>query len=1058
MKKLLVKVLLVFASLLAGTWAKAADTDLFGLGIGAGGAANVLLIMDNAANFSASVSSQRCSISPPLADGSPGIIKTDGTGAFPTGLDGKAGAVQQCALYGAIASLGASATATLNIGIMAYNDGMKDYNPLTDQFSSNCTGSVGGCLIVPIVPLNTTTKPRLLEYIRKWEVTQNNQYNMKASNSKNGAVLQEAWAYLKGKTGLSGRDYSAVAPADPCGKNTVIFVGNDFRNNASPGDSTGDAGPKNALFGTNSSSGKNANPPATQAEKDSITGLIDTRASPTLTCSTSLTPLETSENKGAFALNWARYMKNQGILVYSIGILGPTCNAEYAAHLQKLGSKDVGGGKYFATTNYEELVAAIKEALSEIQSVNSAFASVSLPLNANVQGQFLNQVFIGMFRPDEKFNPIWPGNLKQYKLGFIGTNRTDLKLLDANTQPAINSETGFISACARSFWTSTPSGTDTYWAMAKSGDCIGYEEADSPDGNVVEKGAQGTILRSASPATRVVKTCSAPGTFASCSLTDFATSTAAITASMLNAATTDERNQLINWARGTNLDNDLSKGTTAMRPFAHGDIVHSRPVAVNYGQDQVVVFYGGNDGMLRAVNGNRTATFNVSAGAELWAFMPPEFFGKIRRLRQNTVPVTFPNSVPGAPKDYGMDGPISAFQGTVSGAQKSYIFATMRRGGRVIYAFDVTTPTSPAVLWKKGCPNLDNDTDCSTGYSGIGQTWGMLKPMFATAYESGATPLLIMAGGYDNCEDFDSGTANNNCTTTKGNKIYVIKAATGEIVKTFDTDRSVTGDPTLVTDSDGKTLYAYAADMGGNVYRLNFTGTSVSSWSNTKIASLGCSTASSCPANRKFAFQPSVVTTDGITFQIMLGSGEREKPVEYYTVAKSVTNYFFMIKDVPVDPVTPAVADMSSLLNVTNIATPTDAQMEGKKGWYLGFAAAGEQVVTSAITIFGVVNFSTHQPAVYGANSCKPNLGETRLYKRDYRTGANLNGTSNAFEDVAGDGLPPSPVGGQVVLDDGTIVPFCIGCSKDSPLEGTLPKPASLVIQPKNRLYWYIQK
>ena len=30
-----------------------------------------------------------------------------------------------------------------------------------------------------------------------------------------------------------------------------------------------------------------------------------------------------------------------------------------------------------------------------------------------------------------------------------------------------------------------------------------------------------------------------------------------------------------------------------------------------------------------------------------------------------------------------------------------------------------------------------------------------------------------------------------------------------------------------------------------------------------------------------------------------------------------------------------------------------------------------------------------------------------------------------------------------MTLDDGTVVPFCIGCSKDSPLEGAVPVKAS---------------
>src|SRR4029079_14864922 len=102
----------------------------------------------------------------------------------------------------------------------------------------------------------------------------------------------------------------------------------------------------------------------------------------------------------------------------------------------------------------------------------------------------------------------------------------------------------------------------------------------------------------------------------------------------------------------------------------------------------------------------------------------------------------------------------------------------MRRGGRIVYAFDVTTPGTPSLLWAKGCPNLTNDSGCNTDYAGLGQTWASLKTAYASGYGSGKSPLLIMGGGYDNCEDFDAltaGGANNNCTSTsKGNRVYVV--------------------------------------------------------------------------------------------------------------------------------------------------------------------------------------------------------------------------------------------------------------------------------------------
>jgi type IV pilus assembly protein PilY1 len=148
---------------------------------------------------------------------------------------------------------------------------------------------------------------------------------------------------------------------------------------------------------------------------------------------------------------------------------------------------------------------------------------------------------------------------------------------------------------------------------------------------------------------------------------------------------------------------------------------------------------------------------------------------------------------------------------------------------------------------------------------------------------------------------------------------------------------------------------------------------------------------------------------------------------------------------------------MRSLLRI-GAATPTAAQLAGSKGWYLALAST-EQVVTSAITVFGVLTFSTHQPpGPPDANTCRPNLGTTNVYNISYINAATANGTENRYEHVSGDGLPPSPVAGQVTLDNGKTVPFCIGCSKESPLEGAPPRSLSTVSQPTNRLFWQIQK
>lgn len=805
--------------------------------------------------------------------------------------------------------------------------------------------------------------------------------------------------------------------------------------------------------------------------------------------STIAIPLSPADAQGNMADEWARWMKqgSLGLTTYTIDVNrasdgnGPA----WSALLRSMAA--VGGGKYFdVASSGTGIVDALNLAFGEIQAVNSVFASPSLPASANTRSTFLNQVFIGMFRPDKNGLSRWLGNLKHYKIGLLDGSP---RLLDSRDQPALDSGTGFITGCARSFW--TPATTDTYWTFSPSGSCLavsGSEASNSPDGPVVEKGAQGQVLRSA--VTRNVHTCSAG--FDSCTvLTPFDTSNSEITGELLGAASVAEKNSLIDWARGLdNLDEDSDGITTAeMRPSLHGDVVHSRPLAIDFGNgasSRVVVFYGGNDGMLRAVNGSRSTSIGpVLPGGELWSFMAPEFYAKIKRIRDNTIAIDYPgSSIPGAqPKAYGIDGPISAFQGAIAGVAKVFVYAGMRRGGRALYAFDVSAPSTPALMWKVGCPDIGDDTGCTVSgaldFSGIGQTWSPAVTMHAAGHGSGASPLLIMGGGYDDCEDVDTGIVNHDCATPKGNKVYVLDAETGALLKVMDTERSVVGGITVVPDAvSGLARYAYAADAGGNLYRIGglssggngtnpFGASAPADWTITRVAALGCATSASCAANRKFLFAPDVVEDRG-SFLVLLGSGDREKPLLHYAATAAVKNYFFVVRDTPASATWLSEENagggscgvdllcLGSLTPVLSSATPGNSELAAGKGWYLGLAAT-EQVVTSAITVSNRVTFSTSQPPAPIAGSCGSGLGTANVYNVNYLNAAPLTGEER-FAHLSGDGLPPSPVAGRVTLDDGTTIPILIGGSASSPFEVTNPSVTTSFEQPTTRVYWHIEQ
>ena len=1051
----------IVGALLAGSLvvgqrtAVAEDLDLFvqPSGVNAG-TPNVLILLDNTANWNTAFTNELSALCSTVL-GLP--VNTDGTAKF-------------------------------RLGVMLFTE--------TGSPNSN---QDGGYVRAAVRDLTTANKTKYLKLIKSVtcanprDATSLDKVADKSNGGKAGKTFAEAFYYFNGdppKTGggPSGykvkTDYTGNTSGTAASNAIYALAGNAINSfTGTPYNSpviVGNCGGNYIIYISNGAAQDNSSDNTT-----ATTWLSTAATAEGITGATTAIPISPNGSQTNVADEWARFMRqsSRGIITYTVDVDKVTTGQGpgWTALLKSIAG--VSGGRYFdvssATGGGAQISGALNKIFSEIQAVNSVFASVSLPVSVNTQNTYLNQVYVGMFRPDADALPRWAGNLKQYKLGVISN---ELKTLDASGQTAINSLTGFISECARSFW--TPAVVDTYWAFRPQGGCLAVANSNAsnyPDGNIVEKGAQAYRLRTTTA--RTVKTCSP--TFASCTAvtpTSFSTTNAAITQALLGAASSAERDALINWERGQDLDDeDIDAVTsTEMRPSAHGDVVHSRPVAINLGTDaspEVVVFYGGNDGVLRAANGNRTAAIgSVPAGSELWSFVAPEFYGSIKRLRDNTTPLSYKGSTEPptrAPKPYGFDGPIEYYD---DGAN-TWIFVTMRRGGRFLYAFDATNittaPGSVPLKWKRGCPNQADDINCSSGFDGIGQTWSSPQNIKTNGYTSGGSPapMLIMGGGSDPCEDADPHT----CTaSSKGRYIYVMDANDASLLKTFTTDRPVTADVFVVNDSStGIAQYAYAVDMGGNVYRITgananatFGATAPGSWTITKIASLGCDTTASCAANRKFLFAPDVVLKDGV-YYLMIGSGDREKPLLSFTTAYDVNNKFFMIKDVPSDATWfdsevsdcgSAIVCLASLVAIANDgADPDPADLAAAKGWVLDLRDH-EQGVTSAITVFGTVTFSTHTPALPVVGACSSNLGTARVYNVRYANAAPANGANNRDAEIAGGGLPPSPVAGMVQLDDGSIVPFLIGGSPDSPLEGGLPSSPSTGTQPKSLTYWFIEK
>lgn len=1004
--------LLVLLSGLGGQ-ARAADTDLF---IGpppttTAGKSNVLIIIDNAG-------------------------ANNGNMTNPCGGTDKKLETQQCVL---------NAVLNTDPNVPKLNMGLEVFNP-----SGN---GKGGYIRSHVRDMGVAANLTAMKTSVSGVSTTNNAPFAKS--------MHEAYLYYAGKSpyvGVDSNQYDSAAynsgtnkynspSTDKCQRNYIIFIGNGGPDSS---ENTDAQALLTALGGVNAGD-----------------------------------PIALNPNN--FQTNWsdeyARFMYgtdlnndstdgSQNIVTYSIAIntgSGPENTVPARAGRKLIESMAIQGkGVYYEVADATALQLALSGILRKIQAVNSVFAAVTLPVSVNVRGTYLNQVYMGVFRPDADAFPRWVGNLKEYQLTLNGTG--NLQLSDKNAKLVTNATTGFVNPDVQSYWTEN----STFWSFSPKGD---GGANDNPDGDLVEKGAAAQWLRTTyatSQAARNLYTCT--GTCTASSLlsgSTFTTTNANITIANTGTADATEKDALINWVRGQDNKNDENVDTvfTDARASIHGDVLHSRPAVVNYNRysdnNDVFVFYGGNDGIFHAVQGGQLTSGTRKGGIEHWGFVPSEFFGNLKRLRDNNVDIIT------TPKPYFVDGPIGVYQLdsnndgklVTADGDKVQLFMAMRRGGRLLYALDVSTPTAPTFMWKK--------SNASTGYGELGQTWSTPKP---TKIHATSNPVLIMGAGYDAAQEdvMPQGTP------TMGRGVMVVDATNGTVLwqvgrapsgatlgnvtKSTMTHSIAAEMMVLDRDFDGYADRVYAADTAGNIWRLDIDDADTANWTVKKIAALGGSGANA----RKFLFAPDVIYGDSPSGSqpydaILIGSGDREHPFD-----TTITNRFYMLKDTnmgkSVDPSWTTITEAALYDTTSNIIQEgTDAEklaartaLNAARGWYVTLAS-GEKVVGGAVTLNGTVFFGTNRPSSVSGGACN-NLGEAKLYAMNFgdgsatteqcsANGGDTLGACDRSQTIPGGGFPPSPTPVVTIID---------GQPREGVVTGThVQEPPSSELGLRRRIYWH---
>ena len=245
----------------------------------------------------------------------------------------------------------------------------------------------------------------------------------------------------------------------------------------------------------------------------------------------------------------------------------------------------------------------------------------------------------------------------------------------------------------------------------------------------------------------------------------------------------------INWIRGDQSLEEVGSppaGPLRKRNKIHGDVISSAPY---YVKATNTVYVGANDGLLHAID--------AANGNELFSYVPNALFPKLYKLTQ-------PNYV----HDYYVDGEI-AVSTNFETPGKNILVGSLGRGGKTLYALDVTAPSSfdaSKVLWEY--------TDADLGLA-------LGKPIIAKMNNGKAA--VIVGNGY-------------NSATERG-MLLIIDLETGALLQKIDTKAgSSTATNGLSSprgwdaDGNGTLDYLYIGDLLGNLWKIDLTSATASSW------------------------------------------------------------------------------------------------------------------------------------------------------------------------------------------------------------------------------------
>lgn len=750
-----------------------------------------------------------------------------------------------------------------------------------------------------------------------------------------------------------------------------------------------------------------------------------------------------------------------------------------------------GTGRAYSLADPLTMVQALEMVFADIRGEDSSLVAGAVPVNDAGSSGLVRDIYFALFRAEP--GPLWKGNIKKLKIVSLtamdpetgaASQREVIAQAPLGNPPsaAISQEDGQILPDALTFWTD-PTGADVLaFDPAR-------QEVSGRDGRSITRGGAGQKISgflsnrvgagNDEPDARQMYTLDpdVPGELLAL---DASAATFAGLRSYLDPAgllSESDGLDIIRWIRGQDsLDADGDDDRLESRRWLLGDPLHSRPLAVNYGarpgtaysaaNPDIRIFFGSNDGVFHVLR--NTWPDAAESGRETWAFIPPELLGMQSLLAHNDVSVL--QSHP-----YGLDGEAVAYirdrdgNGSIESDRGDlvWVFIGQRRGGRAIYAFDMTDPDKPGYLW-----TIDNT---APGFDQLALSFSTPRIASLDLGEATPTPALVFAGGYNGGWQGAAriGKDAGGDSDLIGNAIYVVDPQTGALIwravgpaggappEPGAEQLFVPGlldsipSPVTLLDSDhnGVDDRAYVGDSGGNVWRIDFTeyrkrkpdtvATDPANWRMTRLSALG----GAGDADRRFFHAPDVVRSydnlgeyDGV----VIVSGNRAEPGDV-----QVKNYAYLLKDrqtardeaLPAPPVMPEISH-DGLADITGACLADAAQACNEAdlapGWKLALQGRGEKGLSTPLVSNGRVLFTSYVPFVddgidgvpeQAVSTCESSQGHGRIYGVNLRNGSPALTTARKFK--LGDAeeatrflsIGPGLQGDVVPVGDGVLIP-----------------------------------